>query len=244
MKRTLIFIYGLIAYCAFLSVILYAIGFLANFAVPKTIDSGDPNRPGMAIVINTSILLLFAIQHTIMARPAFKKKFTRLIPQAAERSTFVLLASLILALLFWQWLPIDGYLWQLETNVIRIILWGIMGLGWVIVFLSSFLIDHFDLFGLKQVYCNFTGKPYHPTPFKLHSLYRLVRHPLMLGFLLASWATPDMSFGHLLFAFVITGYIIFGVTIEEKDLIKQHGESYKNYRKSTSMLIPWPKRTQ
>lgn len=242
MKRTIILIYGVLSYTAFLVVFLYIIGFVANAFVPKSIDTGQKVAPGLAATINICLLLLFAIQHTIMARPAFKKLLCKIIPQPAERSTFVLMSSLALALILWQWRPIDGHLWKVDTNVLRIILYGIMCLGWVIVLLSSFLTDHFELFGLKQVYLNFTKQKCKPTPFKLHSLYRIVRHPLMLGFIIAFWATPDMTFGHLLFAVVITGYIIFGVTLEERELVEHHGKSYTQYQQSTSMLIPWPKR--
>ena len=244
MSRILILIYGLIAYLAFFAVILYAIGFAANFIVPKGIDHGTQVSLAETLIVNIGILLIFAIQHTIMARPAFKIWFTKIIPPAAERSTFVLIASIILAVLFWQWRPLPEIIWQAESQTFRILLWGLSACGWIIVFYSSFLIDHFDLFGLRQVYLNYKGVDYSHHPFSLKSLYRFVRHPLMLGFLIAFWSTPDMTQGHLLFNLVITIYIIFGVKIEERDLVKTHGKDYINYQKSTSMLIPFPKSNQ
>lgn len=242
MHGILIFIYGLIAYAAFFVTILYAMGFMANFWVPKSVDSGQAGSVGMAIAANVSLLAVFAIQHTIMARPAFKEWWSRIIPRSAERSTFVLVASLLLGLLFWQWRAMPGTLWHSDYQAVRCTLWGVSLLGWATVFYSSFLIDHFDLFGLRQAWFALNKLEYTPRPFILRSLYKWVRHPLMLGFLIAFWATPDMTHGHLLFALVTTAYILFGVSLEERDLIKVHGEDYLRYRQTTPMLLPFTKR--
>ena len=242
MSRTTIFVYGLVAYAAFLLTILYAIGFLGNFVVPKPIDAGIEGSLGTAILVNVLLLAAFAVQHTIMARPGFKARWTKIVPEVAERSTFVLAASALLGLVFWQWRPIFGVVWQVDHEVSRAFLYGLFFFGWFLVFYSTFLIDHFDLFGLRQVYCHFKRRPYSPPVFKMVSLYRWVRHPLMLGFVIASWATPMMTYGHLLFAVVITAYIFIGIHFEERDLIKSLGEDYRRYRDETPMLIPWPKK--
>lgn len=242
MSRIVVFAYGLVAYAAFLVTIVYAIGFLGNFAVPKPIDAGVGGSVGTAVLINVLLLAAFAIQHTIMARPAFKARWMKIIPPAAERSTFVLVASLLLGLIFWQWRPIAGVVWQVDHLLPRVVLYGLFLVGWSLVFYSSFLIDHFDLFGLKQVYCHLKGKPYSPPVFRTVSLYEWVRHPLMLGFVIASWAAPAMTYGHLLFAVVITAYIFIGIHIEERDLLGAHGDDYRRYLEETPMLLPWPKK--
>lgn len=246
MARIVILIYGVIAYLAFLVTILYAIGFVGNFqlgefSLPKTIDTGVAGPIGAAILVNVALLAAFAIQHTIMARPAFKRWWTKIIPPAAERSTFVLLASAILMLLFWQWRPMPDVVWHFENPFVRAVLIALSLLGWAMVFYASFLIDHFDLFGLRQVVLHARQMPYRHPPFIVRSLYRFVRHPLMVGFLLAFWFTPTMSAGHLLFAAVTTGYILVGTWIEERDLIQFLGEDYRNYRKRTPAFIPLPK---
>jgi protein-S-isoprenylcysteine O-methyltransferase Ste14 len=235
-------LYGLAAYVAFLVAILYAIGFLSNSVVPKSVDSGSPAQLGEAMIVNVLLLLVFAVQHTIMARPAFKAWWARLIPPPIERSTFVLVASLLLLLLFWQWRPLPETVWSVEPTALRTFLWCICGLGWATVFYSSFLIDHFDLFGMRQVTLYFFGKENPSSQFVARSLYRWIRHPLMAGFILAFWATPDMSQGHIIFALVSTAYIFFGTVIEEHDLVQLLGEDYRRYRQQTPMLIPWTKR--
>ncbi len=235
-------LYGLAAYVAFLAAILYAIGFLSNCVVSKSIDSGTPAQLGEAVIVNVLLLLVFAVQHTIMARPAFKAWWTRIIPRAIERSTFVLVASLLLMLLFWQWRPLPETVWSIDPPALRTILWCVCGLGWAMVFYSSFLIDHFDLFGLRQVTLYFLGKEGSQSKFVVRSLYRWIRHPLMAGFMLAFWATPDMSQGHLLFALVSTAYVFFGTFVEERDLLQLLGEDYRRYRQQTPLLIPWTKR--
>ena len=242
MGRILILLYGVVAYLAFFVAILYAIGFVGNIGVPKTIDSGVQGSVATAVIINVLGLFVFAVQHTIMARPAFKKWWTKIIPEAMERSTFVLLSSVILLGIFWAWRPIGGILWSFDGSAARSLMWTLYFAGWVIVFYSSFLIDHFDLFGLRQVFLNWKNKPYSHAPFKKTSLYKVVRHPLMLGFLMTSWFTPTMTYGHLLYAAVITGYILFGTRMEEKDLLDHLGDDYASYQKDTPMLIPVPKK--
>jgi len=241
MKRVLVFLYGVIAYVFFLGVFLYAIGFVGNLMVPKSIDSAVTDPAGTALLINALLLGLFAIQHTIMARPAFKAVLTRLIPPAAERSTFVLATNLVFVLLFWQWRPLGGTVWEIESALGTAILQGFFWLGWGIVLISTFLIDHFDLFGLKQVTRYLLNKEPHQPQFKEHSFYKVVRHPIMLGFIIAFWAAPTMSMGRLLFAALSTAYILVGLTFEERDLIKYHGEKYLQYARRVPMLVPFLK---
>jgi methanethiol S-methyltransferase len=244
MKKIMFLLYGIISYLAFFGTILYAIGFVGNFVVPKTID-GTPKVPlASAILINASLLLLFALQHSIMARPAFKSWWTKFIPAELERSSYVLLASLCLMLMMWQWQPVGGIIWSVENTAAKTILLIAYLTGWAIVFISTFLINHFDLFGLRQVWLYFTGKPYTPLPFRLPGFYRLVRHPLYLGFLVAFWATPVMTIAHLLFALLTTGYILTAIPFEERDLITHFGEKYKAYKRWAPMLIPFSKRKQ
>ena len=238
----LIFAYGAVCYVLFLATFLYAIGFVESLFVPTSLDSGVGGPVGQAVLINVAILGLFAVQHTIMARPAFKKWWTRFIPQAAERSTFVLATCAILILLFWQWRPITGVVWQVQGSVLRAILYGVSLGGWGLVLYSSFLIDHFDLFGLRQVYLHLRRQPYSDAPFKDPWLYQLVRNPLMLGFLIAFWFAPVMTYGHLLFAGVVTGYVFVGIWFEERDIAAKLGEPYRRYRARTSMLLPLPRR--
>ena len=242
MKKILSLLYGLISYLAFLGTILYAIGFVGNFMVPKTIDSAPGTSLSGAILVNASLLLLFALQHSVMARPAFKRWWTGIVPQHLERSTFVLLASLCLMLMMWQWQPIGGIIWSTESELAKNILLFTYLLGWSIVFLSTFLINHFDLFGLRQVWLYFIGKPYTQLPFRLPLLYKLVRHPLYMGFLIAFWSTPVMTAAHLLFAVLTTGYIFTAIRLEEQDLVRSFGEKYRNYKKWVPMIIPFSKR--
>jgi len=242
MKKIFSLLYGLVCYLAFFGTILYAIGFVGNLIVPKTID-GEPQVPLLkAILINASLLLLFALQHSIMARPAFKTWWTTIIPHHLERSTFVLLASLCLMLLMWQWQPIGGVVWSIKNELVKNILLVVYLAGWAIVFISTFLINHFDLFGLRQVWLHFRGKPYVQLPFRVPMFYRFVRHPLYFGFLIAFWSAPVMTIAHLLFAVLTTGYIFTAIQLEEKDLMHVYGEKYRHYKKWVPMIIPFSKR--
>jgi protein-S-isoprenylcysteine O-methyltransferase Ste14 len=238
MARTLVFIYGIVAYAAFFVAFLYMMGFVGNMVVPKSIDSGVPASLGQALLVNALLVVLFALQHSVMARPAFKSWWTKVIPQPMERSTFVLLTSLVLALIFWQWKPIPVILWDVQHPLATALLTAIFFLGWATVLYSSFLIDHFDLFGLRHVYLHLRSRPYTHPPFVVRSLYRLIRHPLMLGFLIAIWVTPTMTVGHLVFALLMTGYIFVGVTLEERDLARHLGTDYELYRSQTPMFVP------
>ena len=242
MKRILFLFYGVVCYLAFLGTILYAIGFVGNIIVPKTIDSKPGTSLVNAIVVDASLLLLFALQHSIMARPAFKKWWTRIIPEELERSTYVLLASVCLMLLMWQWQPIGGIVWSTGNVVIKNILLIVYLIGWLLVFVSTFLINHFDLFGLRQVWFYFRGRAYTHLKFRVPLFYRVVRHPLYLGFLIAFWSAPVMTAAHLLFAVLTTGYIFTAIQLEEKDLVQLFGERYRNYKRWVPMIIPFSKR--
>lgn len=242
MKKILSLLYGAICYLAFFGTILYSIGFTGNLVVPKSID-GTPEVPLFnAIVKDALLLLLFALQHSIMARPAFKRWWTKIIPEHLERSTYVLLASACLVLVMWQWQPIGGVVWSVENEIAKNFLFFTFLAGWLLVFASTFLINHFDLFGLRQVWLYFQGKPYTQLPFRIPVFYRVVRHPLYLGFLLAFWSTPVMTATHLLFAVLTTGYILTAIQLEEKDLLTTFGEKYRSYRKWVPMIIPFIKR--
>jgi protein-S-isoprenylcysteine O-methyltransferase Ste14 len=238
MGRVLAFAYGLAAYAVFFGTILYAIGFVTGIVVPKTVDTGSEGPIVEALVVNVLLMSLFAVQHSVMARQGFKRWWTRFVPAAIERSTFVLLASLTLILLFWQWRPIPATTWEVTEPTLAIALVGLSLLGWAIVFIATFLINHFELFGLSQVVLNLTGrKPAEPR-FRTPFLYKLVRHPIYLGFVIAFWATPVMTVSHLLFAAVTTAYILVGIALEERDLIALYGDEYRRYRQRVSMLIP------
>jgi protein-S-isoprenylcysteine O-methyltransferase Ste14 len=237
--RTLALVYGVLCYAFFIGTFLYAIGFVGNWVVPRSIDTGTPGGTLPSVVINVALLGLFAVQHTIMARPAFKRWWTAKIPAPAERSTFVFATCIVLALVFWQWRPMPMAVWHTDNTVAVWALSGLSLFGYLIVLYSSFLVDHFDLFGLRQVVLQYRGCDYTYHPFAERSLYKLVRHPLMLGFLLAFWATPSMSQGHLLFAIATSVYILFGISVEERDLLNFLGDDYKAYRKRTPALIPF-----
>lgn len=242
MSKALAFIYGIVAYVLFVVSFVYAIGFVGNFIVPKSIDSGAVIGTWTALIIDAVLLTLFAVQHSGMARRGFKRWLTRFIPEPIERSTYVLCASVVLLLLYALWRPIPNTIWSVSNPTGVNVLWALFGLGWAIVFLSTFMIGHFDLFGLKQVWLNMSGRTQPADTFRMPALYRIVRHPIMLGFLIAFWATPFMSAGHLLFAIATTGYILIAVQLEERDLIAAHGEQYLRYRQQVPAFVPLPKR--
>ena len=237
--RLLALVYGGVCYLIVLGTFLYAIGFVSNIIVPKSMDAGPLVSPVATVAVNLLLLGLFAVQHSVMARPAFKRWWTRIVPPHLERSTYVLASSVALILLYWQWRPLPGIVWDIEQPAAVAVLWGLFGVGWVVVLISTFLTDHFDLFGLRQVYLYAQGLPYFPPPFRTPALYRVVRHPLMLGFLIAFWATPMMTWGHLLFAGMTTVYIVVGVQLEERDLRSAFGSNYEEYRKQVSLILPW-----
>jgi protein-S-isoprenylcysteine O-methyltransferase Ste14 len=244
MKRTLFFVYGLIVYVIFLGTFLYAIGFVAGLIVPKSIDSAPSSSLGMALLTDAALLTAFALQHSVMARQGFKKRWTKIVPEPIERSTFVLAASAALLLLFWKWEPMGGVVWRVEAPAARLLLQGVSLAGWMIVLVSTFLIDHFDLFGLRQVYLNLRGTPYASVQFTARGWYGYVRHPIYLGFIIAFWAAPTMTIAHLVFAVATTLYILVAIQFEERDMVRIHGAHYRNYREQVSMLLPRPpKRT-
>jgi protein-S-isoprenylcysteine O-methyltransferase Ste14 len=244
MGRTIAFLYGLVSYVIFFATFLYTIGFVSNLVVPKSIDSGHVGPVGEALIVNVLILGLFAVQHTIMARQGFKAWWTKIVPKPVERSTFVLVASLILLLLFWQWRPIEGEIWSVDNAYGQGLLVALYFAGWVIVLLATFNIGHFELFGLTQVITHLRGQESGAVQFKTPGLYKAVRHPIMLGFIIAFWATPRMTVGHLVFAAVTTAYIFIGVKIEERDLVGWFGEAYEDYRRKVPMIFPFLKGKQ
>lgn len=240
MRHRIALAYGTLSYGLFLAVFLYAIGFVGDFLVPKTVDSGPAGAPWPAVVVNLALLGLFGFQHSVMARPGFKKWWTKVVPQPVERSTYVLFASLALALVFWQWRPLPAEVWSLEGAWARGLAWGLFALGWAIVLASTFMISHAHLFGLRQVSDYHRQRAPSSPGFQTPGLYRHLRHPIMLGFLIGFWATPRMTVGHLLFAGVASGYILVGVSLEERDMLRTFGERYRAYRRQVPMFLPRP----
>jgi methanethiol S-methyltransferase len=238
MKRYLIIGYGAGAYLLFLAAFLYLIGFVGNIWVPRSVDHGLSAPIGQAVLINVLLLAAFGVQHSVMARPAFKRWWTRFVPSTIERSTYVALSSAVLVLLYWQWRTMPAVIWDVWQPAARMALWALFWLGWAIALAATFMVSHFDLFGLRQVYLAWRGKPYTHIGFHVRWLYRLVRHPLMLGFLIAFWAIPNMTAGHLLFSIVMTGYILIATQLEEHDLVAALGSQYRDYRRQVPMLLP------
>ncbi len=242
MRRTLLLLYSVACYLAFLAAFVYAIGFVGCIGVPKCVTSGTPGPLARSILVDCLLLGAFAVQHSIMARRWFKDWWTKIIPPAAERSTFVLASSVVLALLFWQWQPIAGVVWDIQGSGARTAFYGLYALGWLVVLTGTFMIDHFDLFGLRQAWLYLQGREYKHPPFTTGGFYRYTRNPLMLGFIIAFWAAPTMTVGHLIFAVATTGYMLVGIALEERDHARWLGAPYLDYKARTSMLIPMPPR--
>lgn len=231
-------LYGIFCYLVFLASFLYAIAFIGNFGVLRTIDSGVEGSVATALAINAGLLTLFALQHSIMARSWFKRAWTRIVPPPAERSTYVLFSSVALILLFWQWRPIGGLVWEIDNELARYAIYAVYAVGWVLLLVATFLINHFDLFGLRQVYLHFMGRPYTALPFRTPGMYRFMRHPIYFAWLCIFWATPRMTVAHLVFALATTGYILMAIPLEERDLSRVHGDVYLRYQQEVPKLVP------
>ena len=242
LKRILFFAYGSLSYVIFLGTFLYAVCFVGNFGVPATLDGAARGPLGVAFAVDAGLLALFAVQHSVMARKWFKEWWTRFVPGPLERSTYVLFSSLALILLFWQWRPLGGVVWAVEDPVGRVVLRALFAFGWGLVLVSTFLINHFDLFGLRQVWLYLLGRPYTTLRFATPGPYRLVRHPLYVGWFFAFWMTPQMTLAHLLFSVATTAYILLAIQFEERDLVREHGETYESYRRNVPMLVPFARR--
>jgi protein-S-isoprenylcysteine O-methyltransferase Ste14 len=243
LKRAMFLTYGVACYLVFLGTFLYAIAFVGGIGVPRALDGPASDSLPRAIAVDTALLGLFALQHSVMARRWFKERWTRIVPEPIERSTFVLFASLALGVLMWQWQPLGGSVWRVVDPAGRAALWALFGLGWTLVLVCTLLIDHMELFGVRQVWSHFVGRAHEAPRFVTPGPYRFVRHPLYLGFLLAFWATPEMTLSHLLFAAATTAYILLAIQFEERDLVRVHGRLYAEYRERVSMLLPRPPRT-
>ena len=239
MGRLVALLYGLLSYAFFFITFLYAVGFVENLVVPQTIDVGPQAPVTEALIVNLILMSLFAIQHSVMARPQFKQWWTQFVPKPVERATYVLFATSALALLCWQWRPIPAVVWHVDSPMVANLLIGLSLFGWLLVLTSTFLINHFELFGLHQVVSNFTARPMPPIRFRTPLLYNFVRHPIYLGFIIAFWSAPTMTAGHLLFAAVTTAYIFVGILLEERDLVDLFGDDYRRYRQRVAMLVPW-----
>jgi protein-S-isoprenylcysteine O-methyltransferase Ste14 len=243
-KRILFFVYGVISYLIFFGTFLYAVCFIGSFGVSRTLDGNAGGNWGISLAIDAGLLTLFAVQHSLMARKWFKHWWTRIVPPPVERSTYVLFSSLALILLFWQWRPLGGEVWSIENPLGVFVLRALFAFGWLLVLVSTFLINHFDLFGLRQVWFYLLGKPYQPLKFGTPALYRIVRHPLYVGWFFAFWMTPVMTLAHLLFAVATTAYILLAIQFEERDLVREHGEDYEAYRRAVPMIVPFTGKRQ
>jgi methanethiol S-methyltransferase len=244
LKRLIFALYGVVCYVIFLGTFLYAIGFIGNLGTPTTLDGPATQPLGTALAIDAGLLMLFAIQHSVMARQWFKERWTRVVPKPVERSTYVLFSSLALILLFSAWRPMGGAVWSVTDPAGQIVLRVLFAFGWLLVLVSTFLINHFDLFGLRQVWLNLIGRPYTSLSFKTPGPYRLVRHPLYVGWFFAFWMTPTMTLAHLVFAIATTSYILLAIRFEERDLVAFHGRAYEDYRRRVPMLVPFARRQQ
>jgi len=238
MKRWMFFLYGVVGHVLFLATFAYLAGFVGNFIVPKTLDSGGGGPVGAAIAIDLLLVLLFAAQHSIMARPGFKRIWTRFVPVPIERATYVYFSCAVTILLMWQWRGIDAVIWEVQQPAMRWALWGLFAAGWLLVPLASLMIDHFDLFGTRQVWLNFRNRAYEALPFRTPWMYKFVRHPLYVGWMIAFWATPVMTAGHMLFSAAMTGYILLAALVEERDLVAHFGRKYEEYRRRVPGYIP------
>lgn len=237
-KRISFFTYGLVSYTIFLGTFLYACGWVGGFLTPTTLDGPSTEPFGRSLAIDLGLLTLFALQHSVMARPAFKAWWTRLVPQPIERATYTLFSSLALILMFWMWRPLGVEIWSVQSSVGQVVLYGLFAFGWGLVLLSTFLIHHFDLFGLRQVWLYLLGRPYEPLRFATPGPYRMVRHPLYLGWFFSFWMTPTMTLAHLVFAVMTTAYILVAIQLEERDLVREHGPLYEDYRRRVPMILP------